>query len=85
MRRFQIESILERSSCTLEMPLKFHALRRARGCISVCSYNHVSTGDRVGEVVLLTTLCGTPCFNESRSASMRSTEGPAQREISQLV
>ncbi len=33
--RYQTGSILERSSCTLEMPLEFHALHRARECISI--------------------------------------------------
>jgi hypothetical protein len=50
-----------------------------------CSYGHVNTSNRIREAVLLTTLCGTPCFNEFRLANMRSTEGPAQRKISQLT
>ena len=37
MRKFrlQIESILKKNFCTLDMPLKPHALRRARECISI--------------------------------------------------
>lgn len=47
-------------------------------------YGHVNISNQFREVVVLTTPYGIPCFDEFRSANIRSTEGPAQREISQL-
>jgi hypothetical protein len=81
--RCAIEPIVEKNSYTLDMPLKFHALRRARGCIS--EYGDVNTRNRLGDVHLLTALCGAPDFDEFRSPNMRSAKGPIQKKNQQIA